>query len=84
MAEAGLEEGYGISGGRRSGGLFHGEVAQVRGGEEQATYTTQIRTPRAVTRGGRGGGTVLIRLTTNERRNEMTDRVVIMYYYGGP
>ena len=45
-----------VSGGHRSGGLFHGEVAQGRGGEELATpQQRMLRVTARENEGGEGG-----------------------------
>ena len=53
--------------GRRSGGLFHGEVTKGPGGTEQATTRSCKRGERLEERGG--GAAV------DENRNEMMDRL---------
>ena len=61
------------SGGRRSGGLFHGEVAHGRGADKPAAPRGWLRTPTAATRGGRGGSRT--DTAVDECRNEMIGRV---------
>ena len=48
-----------VSGSRRSGGLFHGEVAQGRGGEKLATHAAEGAKSEDEEKGRRGGEAVV-------------------------
>ena len=66
-----------LSGGRRSGGLPHGEVKQGRGGEELTTPRSRGQKSGEKKRGGGGGGgraTVLLGTAADECRNKTVDR----------
>ena len=63
-----------ISGGHRSGGLFHGKVSQGQGTEKRLTHEAEDAKSGDKGRGGRGGGGSRPDAAVDECRNEINDR----------
>ena len=74
MAEGSGEERKVVPGGRRSGGLLHGEMTHRRGTEKPAAPRCRGRQERLQGRGGWGRGSRTDR-AVDECKNERIDRV---------